>query len=105
MSNDAIEQNAGRCDICGTPIDMSVGDRLVTSEFGIQDGSDLPDGHDLTDQDAADAVADALEQVGDTGADYELARVIREEHAMCVHGDCLDETSYSMLETEVPGDG
>ncbi|PGF14234.1 hypothetical protein CP556_24825 [Natrinema sp. CBA1119] len=103
-SEHAIEQNAGRCDLCGSPIDMSSGDRLVMQEFGIQDESCLPDDHDFADQDAADAVADALEAVGDDGADYELANVIREDLEIRVHGDCLDETNFGLLETEVPAD-
>ena len=102
MSEDAVEQNAGRCDLCGKPIDMTSGDRLVMQEFGIPDDADVPDEFQISDQEAADAVADALEAVGDGGADYELARVIREDHEMRAHGDCLDETNFEMLETAVP---
>jgi len=97
-----VRQNAGRCDICGSPIDMSSGDNLVMSEFGIQD-EDVKEEHDLSDQDAIDAVADALERVAEGGADYELAEVIREDGEIRVHADCLDETNYSKLQTATDG--
>ncbi|PGF14424.1 hypothetical protein CP556_21430 [Natrinema sp. CBA1119] len=103
-SEHAVEQNAGRCDLCGKPIDMSSGERLVMQEFGIPDDADVPAEFDISDQEAADAVADALEAVGGDGADYDLAQTIRDDLEIRVHGDCLDETNYSMLETEVPGD-
>lgn len=102
MSEHAVEQNAGRCDLCGKPIDMSSGDELVMSEFGIED-EEIKEEHGLSDQQAIDAVADALEAVGDSGADYELAKIIREEGEIRVHGECLEETNYSMLETEAEG--
>lgn len=104
MPEHAVEQNAGRCDLCGSPIDMSSDDRLVMQEFGIPDGADVPDEFQISDQEAADAVADALEAVGDSGADYELAQVIRDDLEIRVHRDCLDETNFAMLETEVPAD-
>lgn len=97
-----VRQNAGRCDVCGELIDMESGDELVLCEYGIDD-EDVKAEHGFTDQDAADAVADALERVGDSGADYELARVIRENLAMRAHRSCLyEKTNYGMLETEVP---
>jgi hypothetical protein len=99
-STSDIEQNAGRCDVCGNPIDMSSGDRLVLSEFGIQDEG-LKQEHELTDQDAIDAVADALEREAESGKGYELAKVIREGGEMRAHRDCLDETNYTVLETEL----
>lgn len=36
-SEHAVEQNAGRCDLCRKPIDMSSGDQLVMQEFGAPD--------------------------------------------------------------------
>ncbi|NUC74985.1 hypothetical protein HTZ84_22230 [Haloterrigena sp. SYSU A558-1] len=96
-----VEQNAGRCDICGSPIDMTAGDELVLSEYGIDD-EDVRAEYDLDDQDAIDAVADALESVAESGAGRELASVIRETGTMRVHQSCLEETNYSLLETEVP---
>jgi hypothetical protein len=78
---------------------MSSGDRLVLSEFGIQDEG-LKQEHGLTDQDAIEAVADALEREAGSGKGYELAKVIRQEGKMRAHRDCLDETNYTVLETE-----
>jgi hypothetical protein len=99
-----IMSNAGRCDICGQTIDMrDANDTLSLVEYGDLD-DDLKEKHDLTDQDAIDAVADAMERVADSGAGLELANVIREEGQIRVHGSCLDETNYSVLETEVPGE-
>lgn len=92
--------NAGRCDICGEPIDMESGDNLVLSEYGVED--EITEEHGITDQDAADGVADALERVGDSGADYDLAETIRSELAIRVHRSCLDETAYDKL--TVPAD-
>ncbi|WP_135822987.1 hypothetical protein [Halostella litorea] len=97
MQDHSITQNAGRCDICGKPIDMESGDRLVIQEAEMPD--DVGEEYGLSVADAAEAIADALERVGDGGADYELARVMREDHAFAVHGDCLDETNFSELQT------
>ena len=88
--------NAGRCDVCGKPVDMESGDRLALEEFGVPD--EVKEEYGTTDQEAADAVADALERVGDSGADYDLAETIREELAIRAHQSCLDEeTSYGEL--------
>lgn len=95
MSKPDIRQNAGRCDICGSHIEMESGDRLCMIEF---DADDIDDELDISDQDVADGVADALERVGDDGADYDLAQTIREEHEIGVHSSCLDQTAYSKLE-------
>jgi hypothetical protein len=102
---EGILSNAGRCDICGKTIDMrDDGDTLTISEFGVPD--EVEQDHGVTDQEAADAVADALERVGDSGADYDLAETIREEHIIRVHSECLyEETAYGELETEPPADG
>lgn len=91
--------NAGRCDLCGKPIDMESGDNLVLSEFGVDD--EVKAEHGITDRQAIDAVADAMDRVAESGAGYELARVIRENGAYKLHRECLDDTNYSMLETEV----
>lgn len=99
-----VTTNAGRCDICGKFIDMRHGDdELVIAEFGdVED--QFTEEYGLTDQDAIDAVADALERVAETPEGSELAKCIRETGWMRVHGDCLDGTNYSQLETEVPSD-
>jgi hypothetical protein len=98
-----ITTNAGRCDICGETVDMrDSGDSLMFVEFGVQD-EDVKEKHDISDQEAADAVADALERVGGSGADYDLAETIREEHLIRVHSECLyEKTNYGQLETEHP---
>lgn len=94
--------NAGRCDICGRTIDMEGdGDTLTIHDFGVDD-DDLPEGHEATDQEASDAVAEALERVAESGAGYELAKVIREQHGFKVHADCLEETEYGQLPTADP---
>ena len=97
----SIMSNAGRCDICGETIDMrDAGDELTLIEYGDVD-DELKEKHGLTDQDAIDAVADAMERVADSGAGYELAKVIREQGEVRVHESCLNDTNYSKLETEV----
>lgn len=95
-----VTTNAGRCDICGETIDMKDGgDTLVLTEYTIPENSDS----DVTDQECADAVADALERVGESGADYDLAKTIREQCAIRVHESCLyKKTNYGQLETEPP---
>lgn len=75
-------------------------DTLVLQEFGIED-EEVKEEHDLTDEDAITAVADAMEHVAESGAGYELASVIREDGAIRVHGECLEETNYSVLEVPV----
>lgn len=98
----SVLSNAGRCDLCGTPVDMrDSGDELVIQEFGIQD-EELRQKHGLTDQDAQAAVADAMERVAESGAGLELARIIRDEGRYRVHNDCLAETNFSQLPTEPP---
>ena len=95
---DNIKTNAGRCDICGEIIDMrDSDDRLVMSEYDVYD-EEVKEANDFTAQDAADAVADALESIGGSKYDLQLAHVIRENLEMKVHRGCLDKTSYSKLE-------
>lgn len=98
-----VTTNAGRCDVCGDPIDMrDADDTLTTIGFGVQDQK-VAETYGITDQDAADAVADALERVGESGADYDLAETIRADHAITVHKSCLyDRTNYGMLESDPP---
>jgi hypothetical protein len=96
-----ITTNAGRCDICGEPIDMRDSDDVLTmQEFGIQDES-VKEEHDLTDDDAIEAVADAMEREADSGADYDLAEIIRENGEIRTHRDCLERTNFTNLETEL----
>jgi hypothetical protein len=95
-----IRQNAGRCDVCGELIDISSGDELVVSEYGVQD-DEVKEEFALSDQAAADAVADALERVAESGAGYELASVIREEGAFRAHRACVEETNYGVLSGSV----
>lgn len=91
MSTDPdLRQNAGRCDICGSIVNMEDGDRLTCI-----DNSETPPG-------AREAIADMIEQMGETGADYELARLLREREAINVHSSCLEKTPYTDLESEVP---
>jgi hypothetical protein len=92
-----VRQNAGRCDICGKPIVMEDGDEFTTSEFGVFD-EDVREEHGLSDQDAADAVADALERIDDSPEAWQLAQAIRENLAFGVHKSCLEDTNYSELE-------
>jgi hypothetical protein len=92
-----VLSNAGRCDVCGKTVDMrDSGDTLVMPEFGNLD-DEVKDEHGLTEQDVIDGVAAALERVGESGADYELARLIREDGSFRAHKSCLDETNYSKL--------
>jgi len=75
---------------------MEDGDEFTTSEFGVED--EVAEEHDLSDQDAADAVADALERIDDSPEAWELANAIRENLAFGVHKSCLEDTNYSELE-------
>lgn len=90
-----IRQNAGRCDICGKQIEMEEGDQLSISEFGVPD--DVTEEHGVTDQDAAESIADTLESVGDSPEDHELAETIRNELAFKVHEECINKTAYDKL--------
>lgn len=95
-----VRRNAGRCDICGKRISMEDGDVLALHEIGVAD--EVTEEYGVTDQDAADGVADALESVGDSGVDYDLAQTIREERAFKAHSTCLEGTAYSKLQEQVP---
>ena len=92
-----LMSNAGRCDICGKPVDMSSGETLTIQEFGVDE--EAAEEYGVTDEGAINAVADAMNQVAESGAGYELAAVIRENGAIRVHDSCLDETNFSMLES------
>lgn len=101
MNKYRLVQNAGRCDVCGKPIDMSSGDQLTIMEFG--GDPEINEQYDLTDQDMADSVADALEAVAESGADYDLAATIRNQHAFKAHETCLGEqTQMEKLLVEPP---
>jgi len=91
-----VRQNAGRCDICGKLVEMDGGDVLSISEpFGVSD--DVSEEHGVSDQDAADAVADALERCDDSPETYELAKTIRTDLEFRVHERCLEKTAYDQL--------
>ena len=96
----ALMSNAGRCDICGRPIDMDGGDRLIVVEDPTLD-ADIKDEHGISDQDVRDGIADALESVGESGADYDLAHTIRDQGAFKAHKRCFEATNYSMLEADM----
>lgn len=101
---DFVEQNAGRCDICGKLINMEAGEMLTTATYSVDE--EIKAEHDLTDEDAINGVADALERVAESPAGYDLAETIRETGEMRAHVSCLDETNYSELETDIePDDG
>lgn len=98
QSVERVKQNAGRCDICGKLIDMEhAGHTLVVSD-PITAPDDIKEEHGTTDQDAADAVADALEEVGDSPENHELTKVIREQREYKSHKSCLGETAMDKLE-------
>lgn len=87
-----VVRNAGRCDWCGKIISMADGDTLVIAaeeDFGNEE-------HDVSPQEAADAIADALERAGGP-KDAMLADIIREELGYRLHNRCYEETAYSML--------
>jgi hypothetical protein len=97
-TNRSILSNAGRCDICGNTVDMrDDGDTLSIVEFGDL-REEIKNEHGLTDQDAIEAVANAMETVAESGAGLDLAQVIREDGSIKVHKSCLSKTNYSMLE-------
>lgn len=98
MSDADSASSAGRCDICGKPIDMKhAGDTLVVSD-PITAPGDIKEEYGTTDQAVADAVADALEEVGDSPENHELATVIREQRVFKAHKPCLDKTAMDKLE-------
>lgn len=85
-----VESNAGRCDVCGKPVDMrDGGDGLVFIE-----ASD-PDAEGVDKQDMIDAMADGLERVAERGHDHagklrEISRVFRQDGIVRAHRRCLD---------------
>jgi hypothetical protein len=90
-----ILSNAGRCDWCGKPIDMESGDTLTLiteEEMGNED-------HDISPQQAADAIADALEGVGGP-KDAMLADEIRDSTGYRLHDRCFEDSSLPELHTE-----
>lgn len=93
-----IRQNAGRCDLCGNPIEMENGDTFETLEFN----DEVTEQHGIPQNEQADAIARALESINDTVEDRVLAEVLREKGNFGLHGDCLDDTSYGQLETGDP---
>jgi hypothetical protein len=91
-----IEQNAGRCDICGSPIDMTSGDELVISEFGPP--QEVVEEHGIDPEQAVTAVADTFDDLAESPEGHELADVIRETAEMKVHQSCLDDTNWHMMQ-------
>ena len=69
-----------RCDVCGKSFGPE--DDFIAEEFN----SDAVEG--LENQVVLDAIADALEEIGECGKDYEMARIIRE---------CGEHLSYGLL--------
>lgn len=87
-----VRQNAGRCDWCGKPVDMSSGDHLIIAaeeDFGNEE-------HGVSPEEAAAAIADALESVG-SPKDAMLADVIREETGYRLHKRCYEESAFDQL--------
>jgi hypothetical protein len=102
LADHDIRSNAGRCDICGSPIDMESGDTLVLHEFGIEN-DEIAEEHDLDDEDVIEAVADAMQRVATSGEGRHLAEHIAQEGGFRVHERCLDETEFGKLETSMEG--
>lgn len=96
----ALKSNSGRCDVCGTPVDMESGDRLAVQDFEGHEEYVVED-HDLDEWDAAEAIADAMERVAETPEGRELAAVIRAGGKYRAHESCLDETNIDQLTGEV----
>lgn len=94
-----IRQNAGRCDWCGEMIEMDGGDTLtITTEEELGNEE-----HGISPQEAANAIADALEQIGGP-KDAMLADTIREELGYKVHDRCFEESSLTELYVEQHSD-
>ena len=80
---------------------MRDGDDVLTCVgFGIQD-EEFKETHDVTDEDAIEAVADAMERVAETGAGYDLAETISEQGEINTHRNCLEETNFTELEQPI----
>lgn len=88
-----ITSNAGRCDICGSLIDMSTGDELEIHEFGVE-------GEAIPDSEVQEAVASMLEDAAKQPTDRVLADVIRREGEFRVHVSCLEDTAFRLLQAE-----
>lgn len=83
-TNRSVLSNPGRCNICGQLIDMrDAGEMLVFQEFSVDD--EIKEQYGVTDQDAADAVANALEAVAESCSGHELATVIRNNLQIRAH--------------------
>lgn len=92
MSEQDIRQNAGRCDWCGSPVDMESGDVLTIAseeDFGNEE-------HDVSPQEAVDAIADAMKAIG-CPKDEMLADTLREEIGYRLHERCFQESALEEL--------
>lgn len=92
----ALTSNAGRCDWCGKTVDMDGGDHLLIAadeDFGNEE-------YNVSPQEAADAIADALESIGGP-QDGMLADVLRENPSYRLHGRCFEESALSDLHEDV----
>jgi hypothetical protein len=88
--NNEILSNAGRCDLCGEPIDMrDSGDSLALWEPTEEGESD----------EWAEAIARALRRSNDDVMTLDLADLIEERGMLDlkVHQSCLDETGYAEM--------
>lgn len=85
-----------RCDWCGKPIDFDTGDVLTTvDEEELEDEE-----YDLSGQDVADGIAEALEVVG-TPKDAMLADSIRENVGWVLHRRCEKESALDEIMEDV----
>lgn len=93
--NEDIKSNAGRCDWCGKPVDMSSGDRLMLSS---REDIELEgfEEHGFEISDAIEATADAIERAGGP-KDEMLADIYRENGEFRLHGECYDESALSEI--------
>lgn len=93
---DEASDGVSRCDICDGILDPEAHD-VVMADFGVPE--EVHEKYGTTDQDAANAVADALSSVAEGEDDRLLAHTIRQSHEYHAHGDCLEKTNIDQLET------
>lgn len=81
--------NMGRCDICGEPVDLRDDeDELVM----VTKGELGNEAHGIPPEEAAHAMADALE-ASDNVKDDMVAEALREDTGYRLHGRCYEETT------------
>lgn len=92
-----------RCDWCGEPIEMDEGDQLDVSVFESVDedvdGNPLP--QEISAKKVAEAIADAVENLGGT-KDAILAEAIRAEHSYRLHDECFEQSALTEVYTDRP---